>query len=178
MIERLKEMYAISSEGVAGPNEITDFPITTGHTNTVSIVRWKESLNDIWADRGEKINKRYFEEIPTDYSITSGGMKLYVISWFSTKRLENARTPIKFFRTERSSLKIKMSHFLLHKWSSHKKYLSWQSHILKIIILQDENQVNHIDDTLNELLKTVASLEGRDVETFEKIKGGANAVNS
>ena len=57
MIERLKEMYAISSEGVAGPNEVIDFPITTGHTNT-PIVRWKESLNDIWADRGEKINKR------------------------------------------------------------------------------------------------------------------------
>ena len=80
------------------------------------------------------------------------------------------RTPIKFFRTERTPLKIKMSHFLLHKWSSHKKYLSWQSHILKIIILQDENQVNHIDDALNELLKAIANFEGKQVEIVKKIK--------
>ena len=41
---------------------------------------------------------------------------------------------------------------------------------MKIIILQDENQVNHIDNTLNELLKAIANFEETQVEIVEKIK--------
>ena len=37
-------------------------------------------------------------------------------------------------------------------------------------VKQDEDQVKHIDDTLNGLHKTVAIFEGRHVETVEKMK--------
>ena len=63
-----------------------------------------------------------------------------------------------------------MSHFLHHLWVIHKKRFSWQFYVLKLIFLQDEDQVKHIDDTLNELHKTVAVFQGRHVETVEKRK--------
>ena len=50
------------------------------------------------------------------------------------------------------------------------KRFSWQSYVLKIISLQEGDQVNKFDDNHNELLKTVVSFEGGQVEIAEKIK--------